>query len=53
MIIHKCDSCKKKIKPDEAIHAGIGWKEFSFCVRCGEPVAKYLKKRGLLKTKKK
>ncbi len=49
MLVRKCDNCKKKIKQlNEAIVAGIGFPEFSFCERCGKPIVVFLKKRKLL-----
>ena len=39
MLVRKCDNCKKEIKQlNEAVVAGIGFPEFSFCERCGKPI---------------
>jgi hypothetical protein len=52
MLVKKCDKCKKEIKKgDEALVVGLGWPEFSFCGRCGEPIIAFLKKRKLLQPK--
>ncbi len=45
MLVRKCDNCKKEIKQlNEAVVAGIGFPEFSFCKRCGKPIIAFLKK---------
>jgi rRNA maturation endonuclease Nob1 len=52
MFVHKCDNCKKEIKQlNEAVVAGIGFPEFSFCEHCGKPIIAFLKKGKLLQPK--
>lgn len=54
MFITKCDVCKKEIKKGEQhIIAGENWlSQFSFCTRCGKPIAAFLKKHKLPPEKK-
>ncbi len=52
MLIRKCDLCKKRIK-NEPITAGVDFlvrKEF--CVKCGAPVVKFLKKHKFIESRK-
>jgi DNA-directed RNA polymerase subunit RPC12/RpoP len=49
MLVHKCDNCKKEIKKGEGeVVAGLGWPNYSFCIRCGKPIIAFLKKSKLL-----
>jgi hypothetical protein len=48
MLVTKCDLCKRVIKNSEEITAGFGWKRYSLCVRCAEPIVSLLRKRKLL-----
>lgn len=52
MIIKKCDICNKEIqRGGQEISVTLDWPTYSFCATCGEPIVKFLKKRGLLKEK--
>jgi len=52
MLVRKCDNCKKEIKQlNDALVAGVGFPEFSFCEPCGKPIIAFLKKRKLLHPK--
>jgi len=48
MLVRKCDNCKKEIKTDDEVVAGLGWPNYLFCTRCGKPIIAFLKKRKLL-----
>lgn len=46
MLVHKCDRCKKRISDKErkdAPTAGIGYKEYEFCRKCGASIVRLLK----------
>ena len=45
MLVTKCDICKKEIKK-EAVFASIGrfLSNQSFCLKCGQPVVRFLEK---------
>lgn len=43
MFITKCDICKKTLKGEEKIMAGIGYHRAEFCKPCGAPVERFLK----------
>jgi len=48
MWIQKCDLCKKPLK-DKYITAGFGYDKKDFCIDCGQPVLKFLKKNKFTK----
>ncbi len=51
MVITKCDICHKTINYENRVIAGAeyGFKTHEFCLDCGKPVLKFLKKNGFLK----
>jgi len=52
MLVRECDNCKKEIKQlNEAVVAGIGFPEFSFCERYRKPIIAFLRKGKLLQPK--
>lgn len=42
MFITKCDICRKTIKGEEKITAGIGYHRAEFCKPCGAPIERFL-----------
>lgn len=51
MLVTKCDSCKKLIKDDKSIIAGIGFSRVELCEKCGAPISKFLEKNKLIELK--
>lgn len=51
MRIYKCDRCNKEIKEGQQgiTEAGIGYKAHQLCKKCGEPIARILKRYKLAK----
>ncbi|MEK7128144.1 MAG: hypothetical protein AAB933_01095 [Patescibacteria group bacterium] len=54
MNVRKCDICKKEIKMEDSVKAGVGYfADKEFCSKCGKPILDFLKKRKLLDEDKK
>ncbi|MFH0852753.1 MAG: hypothetical protein V1845_04110 [bacterium] len=52
MRIKKCDICKKQVKGEELSLSFIGEKfqSFEFCLKCSQPIMKFLKSKKLIKS---
>ncbi len=50
MMVHKCDLCGKELTSDDRVLAGTDFfAKHLFCRKCGEPIMRFLEKKGLLK----
>jgi len=54
MKIKKCDICKKQIKDDElSLYLrtdGFKFESFEFCLKCSQPIIKFLKNKKIIKS---
>jgi len=52
MRVLKCDFCKKVIKNNKSVNAGLGYLNgVELCEKCGKPVLNFLKNNKVIKTK--